>query len=189
MHVSTSRGSGLAPLPIDRSPGVSATVRLGDAVAQDIFHQVSASDPGSRELKQLVRDLAAPDSQQRSAASRLLTRVSSGPTKLNPQRAKAAACLILHTLAGLTLEEIGLVFGHDKGHVRRLMLQAGEIYREKSGTPAESLTHQADLHWRDRDRIRKKARRFAEAILRESAPGRGLFAELLSPVIQGDQPV
>lgn len=164
-------------------------------MAQEMFDLVSTETRDiSPNWKRLQRDLASPDSKRRTAASKLLSQVADGTRRQTQQGAKNAACLILYTLAGLTLEEIGLAFDHDKGHIWRLVEAAADTYRRRSqgqgprakGQRAElteselaALDSRPRLDRRERDRIRKKARRFLGAIYREPEPERGFFIELI----------
>ena len=111
--VSTSRGIGQAPLPADLAPAVAVT-RQGDAIAQEIFELVATAhevkQPTRAQWAAIQRDIASTDASVRSAAYKLTSRIAEGTPLQTHQRAKNAACLILYTLGGLTLEQIGTAF-------------------------------------------------------------------------------
>ena len=198
-YVKTNRGAGESPLPLDRAPQGEVT-RRGDLIAQEIFALISTettqSGPSRRTWAALERDLHAPDSQRRTAASKLLTQIAHGTELQTQRRAKNACCLILYTLAGLTLEQIALAFGHDKGHIVRLVENAAEDYRkqieardsldQRSGPTLSQLSTQRPLDRADRDRLKKKAKRFADAIFREPASEREFILTCLLGLLGRD---
>lgn len=172
-----------APPPVDVAQKLELT-RGGDPIAREIFealtYQPVSQTISAQEWQQLKRDLTSNRSSVREAANQRLSQIGDGPTKRSLVGARDAACLILATF-GLTLEQIGYLFGNAKGHIARKIDTAAKHYREASQTPATAFqTIDPSLNWKERKRLTAKSLRWAKAIKREPLPARRYLIEQLN---------
>lgn len=191
--VQLSHKRGQAPPPIETGTRTERT-RSGDAVALQMF-DVLTTEPGeqptpsSAEWDKVQRLSLSDRPHDQSAASYLLDKITRGTTRQRHNRAKKAACLILHTVGGLTMEQIALAYNHPKGHISRVVRQAAEEFRQATADPTEKrahaastlqqLSHDRRLTFRDRYRLKRRAERVAKALFALTTAERDYFVAQL----------
>lgn len=190
--VQLSHKRGQAPPPIETGTPVERT-RSGDDVARQMFdvltmEQVEPTPPHIHEWEKIQRLALSERPHDQTTASYLLDKITRGTTLQRHNRAKKAACLILHTLAGLTMEQLALAFDHPKGHISRLVRQAAEEFRQATAdsdqrvdteTLLSQLSRDRQLTYRDRDRLKRRAQRVARKLFEMPASERAFFTTQL----------
>lgn len=191
--VQLSHKRGQAPPPIETGTPVERT-RSGDDVARLMFEvlvpeQVEPTPPHIHEWEKIQRLSLSERPHDQTTASYLLDKITRGTTLQRHNRAKKAACLILHTLAGLTMEQLALAFDHPKGHISRLVRQAAEEFRQATAetthgrvdaeTLLQELSRDRQLTYRDRDRLKRRAQRVARKLFEMPASERAFFTTQL----------
>lgn len=197
VHLSHKRGQ--APPPLEVGTAVELT-RTGDQIAQLMFETLATEEHPAHvspaEWAKAAKIITRSD--EATTAGNILDRITRGTVRQRHTRAKKAACLILHTVAGLTMEQLGAVFNHPKGHISRLVREAASEYRDALTTdnsPGDApLSEQPDellsqlslnrkLNFRDRERLKRRARRIAEKLLTLTEPERAYIVPLLRRVL------
>jgi hypothetical protein len=187
---------GQAPPPLEVGTAVELT-RSGDDVARDIFaaltDETGAAAVTAEEWKRAERLILSERPGDQTAAGYILDKITRGTVRQRNKRAKKAACLILHTLAGFTMEQLGIVFNHPKGHISRLVREAAEEYRQATAAPTDPaptpeqtvarLSIRRSLNFRDRHRLKRMAERIARKVLTLTPEERAFLVPFISHVI------
>lgn len=194
--VQLSHKRGQAPPPLEVGTAVELT-RSGDDIAKEMFtiltDEVEPPQITAAEWKRAERLIQSDRAHDQTAASHVLDKITRGTVRQRNKRAKKAACLILHTLAGFTMEQLGTVFNHPKGHISRLVREAAEEYRQATANPQdptptpdkilERLSVSRTLTYRDRFRLKRMAERIARKVLTLSPEERAYLSPFLQRVI------
>lgn len=172
--------SGQALPPVEVAQKIELT-RGGDPIAREIFEALTLKPLSEAitpaEWRKIQTGLTSNRKADRERARKQLAELGGGRTKRSLVGAHDACCLILATF-GLTLEQIGLIFGHPKGHIARKISTARDNYRLATGaTEQVSASLDPELTRDDRKRLKRKADRWANAVRRESLPHRRYFIQ------------
>ena len=194
--VQLSHKRGQAPPPLEVGTAVELT-RSGDDIAKEMFSiltdEIEPLKITASEWKRAERLIQSDRQHDQTAASHVLDKITRGTVRQRNKRGKKAACLILHTLAGFTMEQLGIVFNHPKGHISRLVREAAEEYRQATASTAEPtltpdqllerLSVSRPLTFRDRHRLKRMAERIARKVLTLSPEERAYLFPFLQRVI------
>lgn len=172
-------------IPPDSTAVEVDLARTGDPLARQIFEVLSTApiadsvDPD--EWRRIQADLTSESEKRQQRAQKKLDAIGSGPARMSHVGAMDACCLILYE-AGLTCEQLAIVFGKAKGHIARKVHTASDNYRkavESSGKAPSTIEEPGTTRY-ERRVLRAWAQRVYGKMLKLPVSHRRFFVKALN---------